>query len=88
MTKARNISNEENPTLNPEMLVLARESLGWTQSRLSKEAGISQAMISKLEKGLIEVNYEIVKKLNKVLNHSVEFFAKQMIFEKSYSSKI
>ncbi|HAH51017.1 MAG TPA: transcriptional regulator, partial [Balneola sp.] len=37
---------------NPSMLILARESRGLTQSKLSELIGLSQGKLSKVEKGL------------------------------------
>jgi Zn-dependent peptidase ImmA (M78 family)/transcriptional regulator with XRE-family HTH domain len=38
-------------TMNPRMLVLAREAQGWTQDELARTSGISQSSICKAEKG-------------------------------------
>ena len=39
----------------PAMLTLAREGKGWTQTRLAERSGVSQAVISKTENGLIDL---------------------------------
>ena len=52
---------------NPEMLVLARESRGHTQSSLARSVGVVQATISKAESATIPVSEELVAKLSAVL---------------------
>src|SRR5579872_686361 len=41
--------------VNPAMIVIARESRGWTQKDLAKAIGIQQATVSKYEIGLLSV---------------------------------
>ena len=38
---------------NPQMLVVAREAAGLTQSELAEAIGVTQSKISKLEDGLL-----------------------------------
>ena len=61
-------------TVNPKMIVLARQSRGLTQSRLATEAGIPQAKISKIEAGLADVADETLTTLAKVLDYPESFF--------------
>src|SRR5579862_4391925 len=64
-------------TVNPKMIVLARQSRGLTQSRLAIEAGIPQARISKIESGMTEVGGETLTTLAKVLDYPGTFFYQQ-----------
>ena len=59
---------------NHDMLTLARESRGLTQSALSRRAGISQGRISKLEVGLIPASHSTVAMLAAALELPTEFF--------------
>jgi Zn-dependent peptidase ImmA (M78 family)/DNA-binding Xre family transcriptional regulator len=54
--------------LTPSMLVLAREAKGWTQRDLAAESGISQAVISKIESGAVDVSTDRLSLLAGVLN--------------------
>ena len=62
---------------NPEMLVLARESRGHTQSSLARSVGVVQATISKAESGTIPVAEELVAKLSAVLQYPTQFFSQR-----------
>jgi len=59
---------------NSDMLRLARELRGWTQSRLSSESGITQAYISLLEHGQKEASDKKVDALSKSLGVPTSFF--------------
>ena len=60
--------------LNPQMMTLAREFEGLTQSALAKELGVSQGTISKLEEGIKEGNTELLDKLCTIFRRPVGFF--------------
>lgn len=62
--------------VNPEMVTLARESRGLTQSELASQLDISQAKLSKIEAGASEVADELVKRLSKKLHYPPHFFAR------------
>jgi predicted transcriptional regulator len=49
----------------PELKSIAgrRKSLGCTQQRMAREVGISQSMITKIERGVVVPNYEIACKI-------------------------
>lgn len=64
-------------TVNPEMLTLARESRGLTQTVLAKKSGITQYNISRYEGGLIPIPEVALKRLSEVLKHSLSFFYQQ-----------
>jgi len=61
-------------TVNPEMLVLARESRGLNQSELHRETGIPQAAISKYESGVATVPEDRVEIIAEALGYPVRFF--------------
>lgn len=60
---------------NPDMLRLARNANALTQGELAKAAGVTQALISKLEAGLIaEPGTDVIAALSKHLRFPPEFF--------------
>lgn len=59
---------------NNEMLILARESRGISQTELAERAGVTQASVSKFESGIIEIPDERVEAFSKVLSYPIEFF--------------
>jgi Zn-dependent peptidase ImmA (M78 family)/transcriptional regulator with XRE-family HTH domain len=58
--------------MNPRMLTLLRESRGLTQTKLAASAGISQAMLSKIENGLTVADESTAVNLAKQLHYPVE----------------
>jgi Zn-dependent peptidase ImmA (M78 family)/transcriptional regulator with XRE-family HTH domain len=60
--------------INPEMIVVARESRGWTQRELASELGVSQATWSKYELGMLHIPDDVVNELAAKLNYEPEFF--------------
>jgi Zn-dependent peptidase ImmA (M78 family)/transcriptional regulator with XRE-family HTH domain len=60
--------------VNYEMLKLAREARGKTQARLSKESGVSQSKISKIESGNKPFTDEDAEKFAVALGYPPEFF--------------
>jgi Zn-dependent peptidase ImmA (M78 family)/DNA-binding XRE family transcriptional regulator len=60
--------------INPEMLLLARESRGIAQSELALAIGISQGKLSKAEKGEQSLPTDIFNLLCKYLRYPVTFF--------------
>lgn len=63
--------------INPRILILARESRGYSQSELSKKLKISQGKLSKAEKGEQTINDSIFRELSKQLNYPEQFFYQQ-----------
>lgn len=61
-------------TFNPEMLILAREVAGLTQSQLAEKLVLSQAEISKIESGIRPPPQEITARLANALRCPEEFF--------------
>jgi Zn-dependent peptidase ImmA (M78 family)/transcriptional regulator with XRE-family HTH domain len=61
-------------SVNAEMLMLARETRGLTQSELAELTSISQGNISKYESGLLYVSEEHMQKIASVLDYPISFF--------------
>jgi Zn-dependent peptidase ImmA (M78 family)/transcriptional regulator with XRE-family HTH domain len=61
-------------TVQPEMLILARESRGLSQSELSRATSISQANISKYESGLLRVSDDHLEDLAFGLHYPKSYF--------------
>ncbi|KTB49001.1 putative Zn peptidase [Dehalogenimonas alkenigignens] len=61
---------------NPEMLALARQSRGYTQTELAQLLSVSPGWLSKIEAGLKEVSIEFAQRLAEVLDYPVLFFYK------------
>lgn len=59
---------------NREMLTLARESRGLTQSRLAKLLNTTQGRISKIENGMLLPQDKLVSRLSKMLDYPESFF--------------
>lgn len=60
--------------LRHDLIVLAREAKGWSQSALGEAAGISQPTISRLELGGTDADYSVLEKVAKALVFPPEFF--------------
>lgn len=61
--------------VNPEMVVLARESRGLTQQQLSTSIGLEQYELSRLENGYTQgVSESVLLKMVKVLDYPKSFF--------------
>lgn len=59
---------------NPEMLIVARESRGMTQAELSREVGLQQGTVSRIEAGLHPITDVLLNRFSVVLRYPVEFF--------------
>ncbi len=66
------MSNQEN--VNPQMIVLGRESRGLTQKDMSELLPITQGTLSKIESGLLQVSDQDIKIISKVLGYPEHFF--------------
>lgn len=60
--------------VNPDMVILARESRGLTQSALALLLSITQAAISRIESDLLSVSPDILKELSEALDYPENFF--------------
>jgi len=61
-------------SINPSMLLLARESRGLSQSELANQLNISQGKLSKAEKGAQTLDFEMLSNLSKITNYPISFF--------------
>lgn len=65
------------PTINPEMISLARETRRMSQAELAEQLSCSPAKMSKIEAGLVSVSSDFLHALAKVLDYPKEFFFQQ-----------
>lgn len=65
---------EQEKPLNAEMVILARESRGFTQSEFAKRLGITQSNLSRIESGVRGVTRPGLVKLSEVSGYPVSFF--------------
>ncbi|MCY3864177.1 MAG: YjzC family protein [Chloroflexi bacterium] len=63
-----------NGTFNPEMLTLAREIRGMTQTQLARDSGIGQTKISRYEGDLAKVDAEDLRDIANTLEFPEAFF--------------
>ncbi len=61
-------------TFNAGLLRIARQARGWSQAELSRQSGISQAKLSKLENGLTSPADDAIHCIAEVLKFPVSFF--------------
>lgn len=66
---------------NPVMLVLGRESRGYSQTALAKKVGALQATLSKIESGLLPAPKILVEKIADALNYPPSFFYQSHRFQ-------
>jgi Zn-dependent peptidase ImmA (M78 family)/transcriptional regulator with XRE-family HTH domain len=64
-----------NKAVNHEMLVLARESRGLTQSELAAILRVTQGKVSKHESGLLAVSGEELRQIARALDYPEDFFS-------------
>lgn len=57
---------------------IARDSRGLSQSNLAELIGVTQATLSRFEKGVLEVSPVAVENIAKALNYPVSFFSKDI----------
>jgi Zn-dependent peptidase ImmA (M78 family)/transcriptional regulator with XRE-family HTH domain len=66
-----------NSKFNADLLRVARQVRGWSQTELSNRSSVSQAHLSKVENGLLAPTDEVTKKFAETLNFPVDFFEQQ-----------
>jgi Zn-dependent peptidase ImmA (M78 family)/transcriptional regulator with XRE-family HTH domain len=62
------------PSLNPEVLILARDSRGCTQQELADAAGVTQGMISKAQRGVATLSTDHVAAIANLLDYPESLF--------------
>lgn len=62
------------PVFNADMLTLARGVRGMTQSEAAAAADVTQAMLSKVENGLVQPSADLASSLGRALGFPAEFF--------------
>jgi Zn-dependent peptidase ImmA (M78 family)/DNA-binding XRE family transcriptional regulator len=60
--------------VNPDMIALARESRGMTQSDLARRLNVTQGLISKIESGHVGVSPDMLAELSSILIYPEKFF--------------
>ena len=65
-----------------------RQKVGLTQTQLSKLAGVSQSLITKIERGSLEPSYSTVKKIFSVLEEKLADTQKEIIAKTICTKKI
>ncbi|WP_295123495.1 XRE family transcriptional regulator [uncultured Chitinophaga sp.] len=71
--------------INSDMIKLARESRGLSQSDLCNLLGVAQGTVSKIENGLMQPSSEIVENLSIKLDYPVNFFLQaDKVYSTSY----
>jgi len=63
--------------VNPEMVEMAREARGLTQTALADRLDCTQATVSKIEKGALPVSPEMLKRLSETLDYPEDFFCQK-----------
>src|ERR1041385_2342916 len=61
-------------TANPDMIALARESRGLTQTALAEDMQVSQGKVSKIESGLLRPSDDDIREFSRILRYPVSFF--------------
>ena len=60
--------------VNYNMVTLARESRGLTQSELAGELGVTQGKVSKIEQGLLSISDQMLSEISSCLKYPQNFF--------------
>jgi Zn-dependent peptidase ImmA (M78 family)/DNA-binding XRE family transcriptional regulator len=76
MELLKNMSNKEKK-INHEMVILARESRGFTQKELSKQLSITQGALSRIESGILGMEDSTLNHLSDVLGYPISFFVQR-----------
>jgi Zn-dependent peptidase ImmA (M78 family)/transcriptional regulator with XRE-family HTH domain len=63
-----------NQLFNPDMLILARESRGYSQSELSGLISVNQATVSRIESGVLQPSQDLEVIFSKVLRYHPSLF--------------
>lgn len=66
--------SSDSVAVNPEMVILARESRGLSQAELADRLSIGQSQLSRIENGTRSVSQAVLHELSQVLRYRPEFF--------------
>jgi Zn-dependent peptidase ImmA (M78 family)/transcriptional regulator with XRE-family HTH domain len=69
--------NNLRQTVNPNMVILGRESRGLSQKNLAEKLGVTQGRVSKIEKGLLAVPDDLLDNLSRILDYPQHFFLQE-----------
>jgi len=69
----RKLKNNNN-NFNPNLVILARESRGLTQSDLADLLSVTQGKLSKIESGISQISKDEISSISKALNYPEHFF--------------
>ena len=61
-------------SINPNMIVLARESRGWNQIELAEKIGMSATNLSKIERNDIGIQKEVLETIADKTSFPIQFF--------------
>lgn len=78
--KANNLGggfNRQEVPVNPDMIVLGRESRGLSQKMFATALGIVQATVSKMEAAMLPVSDDMLERIATVLGYPLHFFRQQ-----------
>lgn len=65
-------------SFNPRMVTLARESRGYSQTRLAQESGVSQGFLSKIEHGNTDPGQDTLEKIAAAVRYPTTFFEQEL----------
>jgi Zn-dependent peptidase ImmA (M78 family)/DNA-binding XRE family transcriptional regulator len=68
------LTQSEQIKVNPQMIILGRESRGLTQKELSDLLSITQGTLSKIESGLLQLSDQELRDISNILVYPVHFF--------------
>src|SRR5438132_8983926 len=69
--------SNQRQAVNPNMVILGRESRGLSQKELAEKLDVTQGRISKIEKGLLIVPDDLLEALSRVLDYPQHFFLQE-----------
>lgn len=69
--------SDQKRAVNPDMVILGRESRGLSQKGLAEKLSVTQGRVSKLEQGQLAVPDELLADLSRVLNYPQHFFLQE-----------
>jgi Zn-dependent peptidase ImmA (M78 family)/DNA-binding XRE family transcriptional regulator len=67
--------------INPQMIMLARLSRGLTQGDVAEAIGVTQATISKVESGLLQMDVDQLEELATYLQYPSDFFRRRDVID-------